>query len=143
MPLVVFDASEPYMLRRMLRPDPSDGDVFRLRLFKNDFDPKKDSVLADFDDANYSGYAQQDIDPALWDDPVEVAGVARAAYGGGVFEFLSLSGSQDVYGYYVTDTAGALAIWGERFVGAPLTITPVNPVLILPMMTLHSEYEPV
>lgn len=143
MPLVVFNASEPYMLRRMLRPDPSDGDVFRIRLFSNDYTPVQDSVIGDFTQASYSGYAQQDLDPALWGDPIEVSGIARAAYDGGVFEFLSTSGTQDVYGYYVTDTSGGVALWGERFVGAPLTITPVNPVLILPMMTLHSEYEPV
>lgn len=86
-----------------------------LHLYQNDMAPSPSSVLADFTEADYDGYAEETITPATW--AVFLQGISQAvAVGPGVV--FSPTGSTTpnvIYGYYVTDNTGARLLWAERF----------------------------
>lgn len=141
MPLVVFDDAEAYLLDLLMRTDDLSGEVWHLHLYQNDFTPLADSVLADFFECNFSGYDVIELTRADWSEASSVGGIAQTTWGTGFQQWLTTSGSQDVYGYYITTNDDLLALWGERF-ATKFIVTTVNPVLMLPTMRLHSEYEP-
>lgn len=117
------------------------GDVVTLldtlhavRLFTNDFQPIPSSVLADFTEATFDGYAAKAIanatgfrDPATGD--LDVQGeVASEAYIAGA----AIAGPQTVYGWYIT-----LAILGTEWIAAgrldePITVAAENDGVVLP-----------
>lgn len=86
-----------------------------LRLYQNDYAPNADSVLASFDVATFSGYANKVI--AAWGPPyidasgnvVSLAGLETFAHNGGAVSNL-------IYGAYYLDAGGAL-VWAGRFTG--------------------------
>lgn len=142
MAAVFPDEGELVLLRRMLTPDAGDADMLHLHLFKNNFDPLKDSVLADFTEADFAGYAAADIDPANWLAPSTVAGRAQTSYNPAPVVFTVSSGSQNVYGYYLTDNADSVVLMCERFGNAPQNLTPSVPGLVVLIVQLRSENEP-
>jgi hypothetical protein len=136
------DEGEREILRRALSPAAGDSSAFHLRLYKNNYSPVKDSTLGDFTEADFDGYAQQDVIPANWPAPTTAGGVAQSIYGPGVLEFDCNSGSQNVYGYYVVDATGTIVLWAERLPGAPVVASPTTPVLVALVVQLHSEIQP-
>lgn len=142
MAAVFPDEGEVVWLRRMLTPDAGDSLLLHLRVFKNNFTPLKASTLADFTEADFAGYAAADIDPATWPAPSSVGGVAQSMYLPAPQVFTCTAGTQDVYGWYLTDNADTVCLAAERFSNAPQTITPTVPALVVLLIQLHSEYEP-
>lgn len=142
MALVVPDLGEVELLRRMLRPETGDADTLKLKLYKNNYTPVKASVLANFTECDFDGYAAADLDPANWDGPTSTAGVAVTVNSAGATTWYATSGSQNAYGYYVTNHDGSVVLWAERFPSAPLTISTTIPALVVPVMQLHSESQP-
>lgn len=80
-------------------------DGAKLHVFKNDYTPSPSSVLADFEEADFTGYAAVTLDD--WGEAF------LQADGSGVMVHSSIqftpSGTaidNTVYGWYITDTAG-------------------------------------
>ena len=141
MPLVVPNEGEPTLLRLMLVAALIADEPFLLHLYSNNYDPVKDSVLGDFMEASFSGYDTIQLDRDTWTYPVEIAGIANTTYGVTFLQWLATSGTQDIYGYYVTDLAETICIWAEKL-ATPVTVSASVPVVLLPVMRLHSEVEP-
>jgi len=90
------------------------GTAVVVQLFKNDFTPTETSVLADFIEADFSGYAEiaaQEFDPAYLNE----AGRAQVT-GDTVLTWTQNATTigNSVYGYMVLTTGGAL-LYSERF----------------------------
>lgn len=117
------------------------GDVVTLldtlhavRLFTNDFQPIPSTVLADFTEATFDGYAAKAIvnaagfrDPATGD--LEVNGsVADEVFLAGA----AIAGPQTIFGWYIT-----LAILGTEWIAAgrldvPITVAAEGDGVVLP-----------
>jgi len=95
--------------------DPPAAEDFVIELFKNDYTPDDDSVIGDFDFADFTGAGPVVIGPADWDAPAVVGDVAEIellvapawTHGGGA--------AQVVYGWlmYGADTLNAYC--AQRF----------------------------
>lgn len=137
--IVVPDEGEIYLLDVLLRePTP---DPFVLRLFCNDYHPHRESILADFTQASYSGYSPVGLSRGTWTAAVTSGGYAISTYGTAFLQFLPASGGETVYGYYVTDADETVCLWAQRL-DASVEITPTTPLLLLPLLRLRSEVQP-
>ena len=142
--LVVSNPGERYLLSRMVSVPWSLSETWKLRLYKNDISPNKNTVLADLTEADYDGYLPQDLARDGWTAPVTIAGVAVCFYGFQPIEFFAASGLQTVFGYFMTvdaDSDPELLILTQRFDSA-VNVTAAVPALVLPQIRLHSESEP-
>jgi hypothetical protein len=115
------------------------GTSAQYHLYQNNITPGQATVLADFVEADFSGYAGG-INAANWSAPVIVSGHAKALAnmiswthnGGGV--------SNNIYGYYVLAFNGAL-LWAERDPNAPRLMQPGSPPYqLIPALTSISEF---
>jgi hypothetical protein len=94
--------------------------VVNLHLFKNDYAPAPNSLLADFEEADYSGYAAAVLTPTPW--PIFYQGIAQAVAVGPAVVFTPSGPTipNVIYGYYVTDSTGTRLLWAERFAEAKI-----------------------
>ena len=118
MTLLVPNVGAQEILRRALNYSAT-GDV-SLRLFQNDYTPVEGSVVGDFTVATWTGYANKTLTGASW--TVTLADPSEASYA--IQTFTSSAGSQNQanYGYYITNAAGTVLIYAERFTDGPYTI---------------------
>jgi hypothetical protein len=122
----------------ILKADPS-GMLFavNVHLFKNDLTPTINTVLADFSEADFSGYSL--VGPIQWGNMfINTAGQGVIVSLTSCQFIATGSTFQDViYGYYVTQgTAPVLLRFAERF-PAPVAISAANDaVVVLPQFTL-------
>lgn len=103
--------------------------IYVLRLFQNDISPDVDTVLTDFDDADFSGYASVTLTlSAIFrngDDNAEtVALLAQFAHNGG-------GTANDIYGWYLTNMAGGIEalVYCERFGDAPRVMDTLGDII--------------
>jgi hypothetical protein len=141
MAFVIPNEGEVVWLRRALTPDAGDADPLHLHLYKNNFTPLFGSVLADFTECDFAGYAVADVVPANWPTPGSVANRAQSIYQPAPLVFTPSAGSQNAYGYYLTDNADSVVLIAERFNDAPQLLTPSAPGLVVLVIQLHSEGE--
>jgi hypothetical protein len=88
-----------------------------LRLFQNNYTPLHSSVLGDFTEADFNGYAAAS---QTW--TVAVMGSNRAVITGNSNVFTKAAGgtgNPSIYGYYLTTPGGGALIGGRRF-AAPI-----------------------
>lgn len=136
MPFVVPSVGEVVLLE-LIRGNMLNlgGGIF---LFKNDYTPDNDTILTDFTEADFTGYASQAI-PATWALTTVIAG--RAFTSNAPMVFLCTGGAtpNNIYGYWITDGSGNL-IFAERFASAPLVMdTAGQTISVTPSVTLSSE----
>lgn len=83
----------------------------KLHLFTNDFTPSLETILADFTEATYTGYAAQTL---TWGGAyVDGNGIAVAPAGEKIFT-QTAAPNEIVYGGYVTNTAGTKLLASAR-----------------------------
>lgn len=118
MTLLVPNVGAQEMLRRALNYSAT-GDV-SLKLFTNDYTPVETSVVGSFTEAAWTGYAAKTLTGGSW--TVTNADPSEASYAQQTYT--STAGSQNApnYGYYVTNAAGTVLIYAERFSDGPYTI---------------------
>ena len=122
MAIVLSDVGADEFLAIILN-DTRTGTGFVLRLFTNSITPADTDVVGAYTEASGSGYAAKTLAKSGWtittgNDPSD------GVYAQQTFTFTGpLAGSATVYGYYVTDTTGAILLWAERF---PASLTPYN-----------------
>lgn len=113
---------------------------WKARLCKNDVTPSAASVLGDFTEADYSGYAQISITGG-WTIPITEGGgkaeirrveIEYQHNGGGV--------DNDIYCVYVVNSTTGKYIGAERLTSPPKAMTPSDPFLTWkPKLTLATE----
>lgn len=110
-----------------------------VHLFTNNHTVTRNSVLSDFVECDFDGYASQ--------DPAWVAAVQSGSEDVALapaLEFIAgagLAGPQTVYGYFVTDDDDEYS-WGETFVDGPTTVTVVGQIVrIFPQLKLKNYGE--
>jgi hypothetical protein len=113
------------------------GGPYVIRLFQNDHTPDPADVLADYTEADFSGYAELDLDG--WAAAVTVSGRAQIVATLKVWTHSAGAVDNDIYGYYVVNAGGAL-VWAERDPNAPVTVdTAGQEYNVLPRFTLRLE----
>lgn len=102
-------------------------DSINVRLFKNDLHPGPDTVLGDFVQANFSGYAPQPAKP-FTEPEVLLNGAVRRQSIDLSFEHDGGPTTNNVYGYYVTlePSGGPQLLWAGRFEDAPVDFSSVD-----------------
>jgi len=91
---------------------------YEMRLYKNNVTPGETTVLADFTQADYTGYAAQNAVFPVFTTDVN----GKASSGPLIFDFLgpTSGAAQDVYGWYLVSTGtGTKLVAAARFTGAP------------------------
>jgi len=91
-----------------------------MHLYKNNLVPSSGTVLGDFTEADYTGYAPLTI--TGWSAPV-MSGV-NAITSPGPQDFVAgvICTPNDIYGYYVTDPTDTFLIFAERDGVAPVAM---------------------
>lgn len=96
------------------------GHTFTARLGSNNITPHRATVLSDFVQATYAGYAAQVL--TAWSSPTLDPGTGLEYAGWAVVTFPNpTSGTSNVYTVYVTDEGGLLRL-AIRLDGAPITL---------------------
>lgn len=91
------------------------------RLFTNNYTPLESSVVSDFTQATFTGYAA--IQLTSWSTPAYSSGKARTS--NAVITFTNTGGSSaTIYGYYVTDSGNTNLFFAERDPLGPITLNP-------------------
>lgn len=137
--LVVPDQSELLMLYTL------GLEVFgttKVHLFKNDYTPVPGSLFANFTEADFTGYAAQDLAMNL---PVTVSGKATCTNNVVMSFTMGTPGTTNtVYGYYVAlnaDTFGyGRLLWAERFDNPVFFTNSGDQLNLTPVFTLFSEH---
>jgi hypothetical protein len=112
-----------------------------LRLYRNDYIPVVGSVLANFSEANFPGYAAFTTNGNKWGAPVLQAGRATTQFPPVTWTMNAATGGNQIYGYYVTGGGGTGVVWAERDPGAPIPMTAVgHTYTIAALFTLKSEF---
>ena len=105
----------------------------QLRLYKSNTTPADGDTAASYTESTFTGYTSPGI--AL------TGGTCGAASGGSIANTLqtftcSGAGSEDCYGYYVTQVTSGTLLYSERGTGVPFTITTVGDnVKVTPTIT--------
>jgi len=143
MPFTVPAEGENFLVELLTKTALSVSANWRLRLYVNDETIGADTVLADLDEASFDGYAPFELPRSDWSDPVQVSGRATVQWEPGVLWFECVTGSEDIYGWFVTDADDTVILFGDRLPGAPVTCDPSNPIPLTPVLRLTSEYPPI
>jgi hypothetical protein len=91
----------------------SNSDTQTLRLFANNHNPSKNTVLSDLTEASTANYASKNLSASNW-NIVTSSNITTASYPEQTFTF---NNNIKVYGYYVTTNIDGTnyLLWVERF----------------------------
>lgn len=93
----------------------------KLRLFKNNHTPDEADDISDYTEADFSGYAAATI--GAWNAATYAGGLANVeATTAQTFTNSTGAVGNDVYGYYVTDSAGTVLYYAQRANSPPLSL---------------------
>lgn len=96
------------------------GDDVKYHLYTNDITPDRATVLADFTEAAFTGYAAVTVEAA--DFTIDGVSAHVGYIQAPPITFTNGSGvDQDAYGYYVTDAGSTEVLAAGRFDAAPVT----------------------
>jgi len=91
---------------------PIDG--CKVKLFTNDFAPSPTTLLADFTEATFTGYAEATI--ATWGDTINTGTARAGSTAQATFTAGAIAGpGETCFGYYVTNAGETLVLFSERF----------------------------
>src|ERR1044072_2949235 len=111
----------------------------RFHLYQTNYTPVDGSVLGDFTEATFSGYAAIAVSSFAAATTVSNRGSTTAnpiTFTRGVGET-----SNSIYGYYVTDSTNTKLLFAERAPAPPISMTNVgDQIVITPVFTLSSEF---
>lgn len=115
MPILVPNIGEVRLLRYIIGDTtPSQGLV--LHLYSNNKAPAETDTESNYTAPTALGYAPSTLSPSSWSVGTDgSSGTSSALYNNGItFTFGTAASTQNVYGYYVTDTSNNL-LWAENF----------------------------
>ena len=110
-----------------------------LRLFKNNLTPTNASVLSDFTEADFTGYAAITLTGGSWTTTPGAPSIAT--YVAQTFTCSAAGAAQTIYGYYITRTSSGRVWVAERFPAADIAaISAAGQTRIVnPRVTLKDE----
>jgi hypothetical protein len=109
----------------------------KVHTYSNNFTPTTASILANFTENTYAGYAAQDI--SNWGAPSTAAHVTTIQGDPNTFTRSTTGAAENVYGYFVTDQAGTTLYYAEKDPGGPRVLTNAgDSVTITPKVTDQS-----
>ncbi len=140
--IIVPFEGEIALLDTLLRATDFSSREWFLHLYQNDFGPVRNTVVADFVESTFPGYAPLELVDSTWLDPIIIGTVASTTYGAGPVTFTpEYDTGEPVFGYYVTTASGALCLWCQRFDFSTIPTT-LAPVIFRPVLTLKSLFQP-
>lgn len=95
----------------------------KIRLFQNNITPSDASVIGDFTEATFTGYAAATIAAASFGAVTVASHVASSTYANVTFTRSTTGASQSLYGFYITDFGATKVYAAARFSAAPLVLT--------------------
>lgn len=103
----------------------------KVRLFSNNYTPIATTVVSDFTEATFTGYAAQNV-PALSTVFTNAAGQAEIdANATNFFQATDAVSPNTIYGYWIADeTSTPILMWCEKF-DTPIDMTTAGKTLIL------------
>lgn len=116
MALNVPDVGENKILEHMVNK--TAPETLILRLFKNNITPSDTDTTATYTEATFPGYASISLTPASWN----AAAAGSIAYSAQQTFTCSGVATDDIYGYYLTQTTSTVLIWSERDASAPFAV---------------------
>lgn len=144
MAIVVPNTSDQLMLSFILNKTTTDGSFpvspggdRKLKLFSNNLNPSKTTVLGDITEVDpliANGYSEIVLTGTNWAIS-NVGGVNVAQYP--IQTFTMTTGPINIYGYYVTDYYDADLLWVERFSTAPFQLPTGGSVTVTLKITLN------
>jgi len=134
MPLVVPDIGELVALASWLA---GVAPTLTMRLYKNNYTPVDASILTDFTEANFSGYAAVGI---TMGSPSEVSNKAKSvATAPAVYTHNGGGTANTIYGYYIHDTVLNQLMWAERFGSSQIMTNNGDQISVTAVLTFDSE----
>lgn len=109
-----------------------------LRLFVNDIEPDRDTVLADLVEASFGGYGAYTMVRSYWTDPVVTDHKAKSTWKTTATTWTVTSSPETVYGMYYTDDDFNVIRGVYRF-DSPYVLEVGGKLGVIPEMTLASE----
>lgn len=108
------------------------------RLYKNNHTPSAADVLADYDQADFQGYA--DINLNAWTTPIMSAELAITEGPPYLWECTAVPPDNDIYGIAWYDGSNSDILWVEVLVGGPVLIRAAGDrVLRHPIFSLTAQ----
>jgi|SRR6056297_2402172 len=117
MALLVPDVGEVELLSRALNLNTPDDVV--LHLYTNDKTPAEGDVAGDYTESTGAGYSAQTLTGASW-SVTTTTGTTTGEYPQVTYTYTAAE--PNIYGYYVTNSAGSTLLWAERFSDGPYAI---------------------
>jgi hypothetical protein len=134
MPQVVPDAIELEVINSVLAPD------MTIRIYGNDVTPAHDSTVGAFVEITGGGYANKPITFANW---TITAGEPTSAKYSSQQRWVftgPISGTGNIFGYFVTRNSDGKLMWAERFQLVPFTPIDGSIVAVTPAFSVESQF---
>ncbi len=112
---------------------------FKIKLYKNNYDPSGNFLAAAFTEADFSGYLAVTKD--TWGLPViQGARVVLPLLTAATFTHNGGGTANSIYGWYMTQTSSGLVVAAHKY-AVPRTMASAlsTPILVLPSLTLRDE----
>jgi hypothetical protein len=90
-----------------------------LRLYQNNITPSDTDVAGTYTESTFAGYAALTLTGATWNAAASGTITYSAQQ---TFTRNATGAAENVYGYYVTQSASGILVWSERDAGAPFII---------------------
>lgn len=90
----------------------------KLRLFKSNTSISNTTVLSDLTESTFAGYSAQNL--TSWSLSAVTAHVAKSDPA--AISWTITSGTEAVYGWYATNSAGTRLLWAQRDPAAPVNL---------------------
>ena len=119
-----------------LNKEAQDQDQYMI-LFKNDYTPAADDILADYTEAKFSGYAQASITGASWS--VTTAEPAVASYAEQEFISDDDQTPETIYGYAIFLAMDDTFVGAERFSSPQVIQNDLDQIAVTPRIRLYQK----
>ena len=135
--LVTPNLGELELIEKMIKDALDVDEGYELKLFKSDTTPDKDTVAADFTEADFTDYTSKTLTRAGWDAATTIADKASISYGTQQSWTCGATGNT-VYGYWIEGATSGVCLWAERF-ATSRTLAEGDQLNLTPVLTLNSE----
>lgn len=90
-----------------------------LRLFQNNITPGESDTAGTYTEATFTGYSAITLTGASWVSASE----GSIAFAQQTFSSSAAQTTQNIYGYYLTQTSSGILMYAERFSDGPYPVT--------------------
>ena len=132
--LVLMDTFKQKLMDKLTGQGTTGLNPVRYHLYTNNVSPGHLDTLATYTEASFAGYAAVNV--SSWGASTIDSGFHANSTASQISFTNSSGSSQNVYGYYVTDTGSGFLWYAELFAGAPIAIANGTSLFLTPVMLL-------